>query len=63
MPQIPRHRRLIQLDLLRPRPERPQWATLPAEVKQKVFPLLVRLLKEEHVVRPMSPVLKETSND
>ena len=38
-----------QLDLLQPPPMIPRWEDLPAQVREQVLPLLVRLLKEHHL--------------
>jgi len=37
-----------QLDLLQPPPMVPRWEDLPAQVREQILPLLVRLLKEHH---------------
>jgi hypothetical protein len=39
----------VQPELFRPRPERPCWRTLPAEVRQQVLVELARLLRNHHV--------------
>jgi hypothetical protein len=38
-----------QPELFRPRPERPCWRTLPAEVRQQVLIELARLFRNHHV--------------
>lgn len=53
----------IQLDLFLPPSPRPQWATLPPEVRQKVLPLLVRLIRDQSGLTFRSPAGKETNHE
>lgn len=39
-----------QLDFLQPPPMEPRWEKLPVQVREQVLPLLVRLLKEHHLM-------------
>ena len=58
------HRRQseIQMGLFQPRPERPEWKTLPIETKQNVLWLLIELL-EEAAVAKTTPPTQERSDD
>ena len=56
-------RRHVQLNLFLPLSPRPHWATLPADVRQKVLPLLTRLIKDQQIPTARSPVQKETGHE
>jgi hypothetical protein len=58
-----RERCLVQLDLFRPRPERPAWRTLPKEIRQKTMKLLAQLLRDHHVGRLADGGGKEPSDE
>jgi hypothetical protein len=57
------HRHGVQLDLFQPRPTRPAWRTLPAEVKQRVQRLLVRLLQEHREAEHAANAEREVSDE
>jgi hypothetical protein len=56
-------RRSTQLDLYRPRPKIPTWRTLPAELKQRVIPLLAQLLRDHLAGRLEVRSGKEASDE
>jgi hypothetical protein len=54
----------VQLEVFQPRPLGPLWSVLPPEVKRRVWPPLVRLLRDHHIgyTAPVRGVLSENSN-
>ena len=51
--------RYEQLDLFRPRPDRPAWTALPEDVRNEVLELLARILTQNWNAK----VTKEEPND
>jgi hypothetical protein len=58
-----RRNHFIQLDLFCPQPTRPRWKALPQEVRQRVLPMLVRLLKDHRFAQPASDGRKGVSDE
>lgn len=52
MSRVPPFPKADQLDVFQPLRHRPEYQTLPPEVKQRLVPMLARLLRE-HLTRPI----------
>ena len=63
MSRMSRNPRRTQLELFQPQITRPQWTTLPTEVRQRMIPLLVQLLTGQRAGRPVARDRKETGDE
>ncbi len=63
MSRMPRNPSRIQLELFQSQITRPQWTTLPVEVRHSAVPLLVQLLTRHRVGLPVARDRKETDDE